>query len=262
MVCSVGLASEDACKKYVTEADIAFADQYFDLIAVGDFELALQRLEPQLRPRLVAQKDVLRNAFNEVKGFQRSLIGCSSYEHLGGDTRSKAVNIAYQWNSSDKWYAGNISWKEVDGSKTVNAINISLLPASLEQTNAFNLFQKGVLHWIFLFLGASALCLSVVALVVCIRTKIPKRKWLWILFIVAGVGQLTLNWTTGDMHLNVFASQFFGVGVFRPNAYAAWMVTISLPLGAIVFLMRRKKLADFKVQELPDVQNDKTKGSF
>jgi hypothetical protein len=83
--------------------------------------------------------------------------------------------------------------------------------------------------------------LTLYALVVCIKTRLPGRKWPWVLFILLGVGKLSVNWTTGAWGISPVAVQLFSASATAP-LYGSWTLAVSLPLGAIVFLLRRKSL--------------------
>ncbi|MBI1397584.1 MAG: hypothetical protein GC151_16545 [Betaproteobacteria bacterium] len=77
------------------------------------------------------------------------------------------------------------------------------------------------------------------ALVACIRTRVPRRKWLWIVFIVLGVGKLAVDWTIGECRVFPASMQLFSASAFS-SPYGPWTVAVSLPVGAIEFLLYRK----------------------
>jgi Phospholipase_D-nuclease N-terminal len=93
--------------------------------------------------------------------------------------------------------------------------------------------------------AAAAPLFTLYALIVCIRTKIERRKWLWILFILFGFGRFMVNWTTGSWDFHIFYAQLLsasaGAAFFGP-----WIISVSLPVGAVFFLSRRKKLEAYK----------------
>ena len=57
-----------------------------------------------------------------------------------------------------------------------------------------------------------------------------------------GLGQLSLNWTTGDLDYRIARVQMLGSAYLKQGLYAPWILSVSVPLGAIVFLIRRNKL--------------------
>jgi hypothetical protein len=74
-----------------------------------------------------------------------------------------------------------------------------------------------------------------------VRTKMPGRKWPWVLFVALGFGQLAVNWTTGEWALNLLSVQVFSASA-TAAPYGPWILAVSLPVGAIVFLLRRRAL--------------------
>ncbi len=108
------------------------------------------------------------------------------------------------------------------------------------------------------------------SLILRIRTKIGKRKWLWIVFIPFGFGRLSFNWTTGRVLFNPLSVHFqlLGAAAVKHGLYAPWIISISVPLGAIVFLIRRKRLAaagrspvECAENESPETQHGHPTGS-
>lgn len=80
------------------------------------------------------------------------------------------------------------------------------------------------------------------SLISCIRTPMQKGKWLWIIFILIGVCQFSLNWTTGQLNINPLSINLFGLGVFSSSQYAPIFISLGIPLGAIVYLVLWKML--------------------
>ncbi len=78
-------------------------------------------------------------------------------------------------------------------------------------------------------------------LVECVRTPIPRRKWLWVLFILLGFGSIQLNWTTADYAIQAFHVNLLGAGAVASGRYAPWVLSFGIPLGAITFWSRRKE---------------------
>ena len=77
-----------------------------------------------------------------------------------------------------------------------------------------------------------------------------RRKWIWILFILFGIGQFAINWTTGQWSVKLLQLQLFGAGTFAP-LFGPWTVFVSLPVGAIIFLLQRKKLMKAPIETVP-----------
>ena len=86
-----------------------------------------------------------------------------------------------------------------------------------------------------------ALLITLYALVLCVKTKPLKRKWLWILFILVGFGQFVINWSTGEFQIAPLALQLFSASALA-SPYGPWIIAVSLPIGAALFIDRRRKL--------------------
>src|SRR5947209_7674248 len=69
-----------------------------------------------------------------------------------------------------------------------------------------------------------------------------RRRWLWILISLLGAPVTTMNWATGQVRTQALRIQLVNVGVVRPAADAPWFLSVAFPLGAFLFLSRRKKL--------------------
>ncbi len=68
------------------------------------------------------------------------------------------------------------------------------------------------------------------------------RKWRWVALILVGFGSFMLNWTSGLWGFRMLAIWFLGGMVMRDGLDGPWMVYVSIPVGAIIFHMRRRTL--------------------
>ena len=69
-----------------------------------------------------------------------------------------------------------------------------------------------------------------------------RRRWLWILICLLGAPVTTMNWATGQVRTQALRIQIVNVGVVRPGPNAPWFLSVAFPVGAFLFLSRRKKL--------------------
>lgn len=254
------LANPPDCEKFINSQDVAFADEYFAWLSEGEFDQALYVLAPNFRPQLAPLKEDFQKIFTEVRTFKKTIVGCNVTHFKGTGPSKRTVTLAYEWSSPKAWFAGHLVWQEIGGRRVVYGLQMNPLPAPLEKLNSFSLFDKGLGHWIFLILAILNPLLILWALIACIRAKIPKRKWLWGLFIIVGFFKLNLNWTTGELSgfisqstegfkINPISLQLFGSGYYRASDYTPWVISTSLPLGAIIFLLRRRKIENISQNE-------------
>lgn len=165
---------------------------------------------------------------------------------LGSNTIKSSTGTAYrltfQYHYPNKWLGVDVALNKANGQLLTTGIYVQPLNESLETSNEFSWQGKSFKHYL-MFGAAIALPLFVLyALVLCIRTPIPKRKWLWIIFVLIGIPSLSFNWTTGEFWLDPLRFLLFSAAYWRPSPAAAVIIQISLPIGAVIFLYKRKKL--------------------
>lgn len=109
-----------------------------------------------------------------------------------------------------------------------------------------------------LFLAILVPLFTLYALILCIRTKIEKKKWLWVIFVLAGIASFSVDWTTGQWRIVPLSFQLLGAGASAPP-YGPWVISVSLPLGAIIFLLKRKRLSEQQCHTEPYPQSHSEK---
>jgi hypothetical protein len=112
---------------------------------------------------------------------------------------------------------------------------------SLEQRNEFTLGGKSIVEYLVLGFSLVLPLFTLAMLVICIRTRLKGRKWPWILFVICGFGRFAVNWTTGQWDFSPLYVQLFSAGAYATR-YGPWTISISIPVGAIIFLLRGKQL--------------------
>lgn len=98
-----------------------------------------------------------------------------------------------------------------------------------------------------------SLSLMLVTFVVALRTPIKRRKWLWCLLPLAGVGRVLFDWNYATYSVYWFSVHLLGAGVFSPGLGESYYLKFTIPVGAIVFLIFRKKI--MSVGDMPDKVN-------
>ncbi|KRE88898.1 hypothetical protein ASG87_09545 [Frateuria sp. Soil773] len=127
-----------------------------------------------------------------------------------------------------------------DGKLLIEGLHANRLAEPLEASHALTLKGKSAAHWLMALLTCAEALFCLYAFVLCLRTPIPRRKWLWALFTLVGVGTLQFNWVSGAFGILPLSVQFlFGVSAVSAP-YGPWILSVSIPLGAICFLARRR----------------------
>ncbi|KRA66368.1 hypothetical protein ASD79_03585 [Caulobacter sp. Root655] len=153
--------------------------------------------------------------------------------------QGKTAFLSHEYDYPGKVVLSQISLKRPEGAKTWTLIGLNVRVATSQEleTLKFSLVGKSPAQYAFLAAMVASLALMLAALVKVIRTKGLKRKWLWVIASLFGVGSVQMNWFNG-----VFAWQLVNVSLIGAGAakgfsrFDPWTLSFILPLGAILIL--------------------------
>jgi hypothetical protein len=91
-----------------------------------------------------------------------------------------------------------------------------------------------------LFTTVAVAVFALWAAVMVARTPMP-RRWGWAAIALLGVGELALNWTTGEISASILAFPLPGASMTRSSLAGPWVVAVSFPVGAIIALLKRDR---------------------
>ena len=225
-------------KKIVPEETNKFARTYIDILRKGDIEKAEELLDPQVM-NFRTQSDLQQciDYLNKGEPIAIELVGVN-IRRING---IKRYYLSYQLQFQNTLLLANFTVVEMSGSNQIFSYHVSTLSKSLEEINAFTFSGKSFRHYIVLLVAAGTPIFIIYTIVLCVRTKM-KRKWLWIIFMLFGVGNYSLYWTSGNMVFQPFTIMLFSAGFSKSGFYGPWIFTISVPIGALVFILMRRKI--------------------
>ena len=158
-----------------------------------------------------------------------------------GTVRHVALSLQYQFG--DKWFLVNARWRRLDtGPPLVESLHVGPLRASLQEINRFALEGKSAIHYTVLALAVVLPLFTLAVFALCLRTPMPRwRKVLWSPVILLGLTPLSLDWTSGAMlwrpvHVLILS------GGFNTTELGPVIISIAVPLGAVLFLLRRRRI--------------------
>jgi hypothetical protein len=163
------------------------------------------------------------------------------YKEGNGGTGERRAHVAMEYAFPDaRWMLASATLSGEPGAFRILSFKIEPLAASLNASNALTFKGKGLLHFLVLLLAAASFATSAYAFVLCIRAKALKRQWLWAVFCLIGVFSVSFNWSSADTSLQVLRLNLLGAGIARTGWLGPWTVTFSLPLGALLFLLKSR----------------------
>ena len=242
LLCLLTLTACDqqaALESFVPQAESAQARKFLAQLAARDFDAVEAQLDSSLQSPDVSAK--LKEVAAQIpRGEPKSIttIGAHTYKV----SRNTTYSLTYDYEYAESWLVANVVLEKVGETVTVSGVHVTPTPQSQKSLNEFRFTNKGVLHYVFLTLAILIPVFCVATIIACKRTKIHKRKWLWYIFIGLGFVQVSLNWTTGQTNVVPLSFLLLGAGFNQAGPHAPLILTFAVPVGAIVFWLRRKTL--------------------
>jgi hypothetical protein len=229
--------------------EVQFAKQYLALIQARDLDAVEAQLDPKLKDtQLRPQLEKVAEQFPNEKPKNIETVNISWSQGAQENVTRYSIDIQYQFATI--WLLANVVLDKSDQQFVVAGVYVQPMRDSLANINRFTLDNKPFQDYVILAVAVFNPLFILVSLVTCIRTPIPKRKWFWVVFMLFGFIQLTINWASGDFKINFISLQLFGASAFRPGL-GAWIVSVSVPVGAIVFWLRRREWIERRDREGP-----------
>jgi hypothetical protein len=232
-----GCSQAALMKRFTPPEDEAIARKYVDLLRQEKFE----QIDVDLDPSLIDSN--LRDTLAKMAGMfppdspkSAKVVGAHAFR---GPEFSR-INITLEYEFPSSWLLVDITTQRKGDVFTIVGFHVNPISDSLENLNKFTLIGKGITQYGVLGMAIFATLCSLYVFVLCLRTKNVKKKWLWAIFILVGVGKLAVNWTTGHWGFQ-FVTLQIPCGSAAAPLYGPWTVAVSLPLGAILFLLRDRK---------------------
>jgi hypothetical protein len=223
-----------------------FSKEFFAHLQARDLETVKSLLDPKAVDTTFPRKfEEIANIFpNETpKGIK--LIGINTTNYNGVST----TNISSEYEFSSGWVLASAVLQKQGNNFRVLGFHLRPASDSLLHSTQFKFLGQDTKHYVAFAVAILLLLFNIYALAICIKMPIPKRKWLWIVFILVGFGKVEFNWLNGAFYFfgnygdQNFSVDFlkFPVAGFSQILYQPFIITMTVPVGAIIFLLKRKK---------------------
>lgn len=226
-----------------------------DTIRRGDVPAIRALLDDAMESEVSdAQLQQIAAAFPAGAPSKVTLVGINTATGASGDSSAARYSLTFQYAWPARWLLVNVVLTGGEPSRLAG-IHLNALDQPLEQANAFTLRGKNALQLAVLALAIIVPLFCLYALVRCLRTPMRRRKKRWALFTVLGVTTLQVNWSTGAWAVQLLSVQLFGASAMA-SPFGPWTIGVSFPLGAVWFLLRRRRLMVVAETEQPLVADD------
>lgn len=225
-------------EEMLPKQQVAQAEQMLELLTNKDFVALKAQFDPEfVGPTFDSDLQNMRALLPDGKPLSTKTVGSFTQQFNNEWT---SYNISFEQQFPDRWALVAVQLREKNGALKLIGMNVKPLAQSLESAAAFNFAGKGAAHYLVLALAVLVPVFVVFTLVVCYRTPMAKRKWLWMLFIAFGVTRLVFDWSTGGWGWQPLGFNLLGAGFVRAGPYAPYILSLGFPLGALVFWFRRR----------------------
>jgi hypothetical protein len=223
--------------RFIPKDEVRQAQDFVAKLAAHDYPAIEAALDPALRtPDLRGKLEQMAGIL--PAGDPKSVHTVGAFTLTTATATTFSLTLEYEYPTA--WILAALVLEKRDGQLTLKSFQLVPRSQSMEVENRFTLDGKAPLHYVVLALAVAIPLFILFALVLCVRTKFEKRKWLWVLFVAVGLVQFQFNWTSGDWQIRPVSFALFGAGFVRSGPVGPWIFTLAVPVGAIVFLLRRR----------------------
>ncbi len=218
--------------------DVSLAKSIFELLRGGHYDQVRELMNPALQD--AAFRSDIDGMVAAIPAENASAVKTSSVDVLceEGSCESHII-VEYRYKTERLLF--NVVLQKETSRTTIAGMHVRIIPESLIKANEFTLLKKTFPQYLILSLAMLFPAFSLYVLALCLWSKIGPRKWVWACFILIGVGRLGIDWTNGQLDFQFLAIQVLSAGAFA-FPYGPWDISISLPLGAILFLANHRDL--------------------
>ncbi len=220
--------------------EVTISKNYVAMLQSRDLDGIKEKIDPSNnRDQAVEALATMANLFPVDKPVS---IATTGIYHTTKTTNGSppTTNITLEYEYPDRWIEVAVFLKESNGDHTILGFHVQKTEESLKKKYAFNWYSRNMADYLFLAIACAISIITVMALISCVRSADVKRKWLWIPFILVGFVLVSLDWTDDIVRIDFLTYHLPNAGLGRTSPYAPMKVFASIPLGAIIFLLRRK----------------------
>jgi len=154
---------------------------------------------------------------------------------------SKTYNVSYHLSFGTQFVL--VSYVLVDEGQgyKIAGLHANKSPVSFKEINAFTKVPLTPLKVAVFLLALAVVVFIIWVFVLAMREKNLKLKPLWGVFILLGFGGFVINWTTGAWVFQLFSFSLLGAGYSAAGHFSPIIFKVAFPLGAVVFLILKKK---------------------
>lgn len=243
----VATATLVACKPMVlktTPDSEAAADAMYADIATGRVAKIQARLTPEAAKMVTPQQILSLRPFAETTPPKtRRLVTMEIFNALDGGPQTQNLTYELAYPGRTVLYRVTLKRPSATAPWQVQTANLNKATDAQLAKSGFTLNGRSPTQLAFLAATVFSPVLMLTAIIAVTRAPGLKRKWLWALLALVGIGSAAMNWTTGQTWFQPLSVNLIGAGISQEGAsnFFPWMLKFTLPLGAVVAHWRAAK---------------------
>jgi len=185
-------------QKFVPKDDDALARRFIESVRNKRYDEAKAMLAPEIRGGADNDLQKMQAVLDHGAPQSSEVIACfTNYSGSPVGKSTKQVDLTYQIHFTNAWTLVEVVVRPSNEGHFVAGAHFNALPTSLEFLNRFTVENKTPIHLVFLVACIAVPLFIIVTVVVCLFSRV-RRRWLWKIFILFGLTQFQLNWTSGQ----------------------------------------------------------------
>lgn len=232
---------EQISEKLIPKEESEIAKEYLSKLRNKDYSAIKSSMHSELISQVNDELlEKMNGLFRTGEPISTTIIG-SHVNVINGQWQG---NFTFEYQFESGWNVANAAILKVDHGYEIIGLNVHKTNMSQKELNEFKLTGKSILQYFVLVCAVIVPIFILVTLFVCARTPIQQKKWLWIIFVLMGLGALQVNWTDGTYSVKLLSAYLLGASAMSAGPSASWLLSASFPLGAMMFWIKRKGFID------------------
>jgi hypothetical protein len=222
----------------VPKAREAYSRTVMNRLVEGNLDDIVEMMIPEQRNlKLREGLEQIHDHIQSADTNNAELVGVMVYDSLGTVQES----LTFQLRTPHEWVIVNVFAIDSSGFRKLGGVHAYPLAESLAESNAFRFDRMTILH--LLVLGLYVLANLIVLAGIYFAISLPvDAPWLWVAFSLVSFTRIFLNWTTGAIGVQPIFFQLFGGTFLASPPYGPWILSVSIPVGAIAVLFKRRAI--------------------
>lgn len=227
----------------------------FNKIPKGIKEINIKSFEYVKTKKLDEIKSLFVDDVEEEENFDEGLLSTVYFINEYGDLiDSKIIDyyvdtkvykgrpiyvITYEKKCGENYLLYSTSSVYHENNYKLISIDATKLGESLTSFNSFK--NKELKHYLFLFLVILNMILTFFTASYIFGKKEKRYIW-WMLIVLSGMGEIHLNWGTGEFYYNILSMGVPSFGICKKTLYDVTILVIRIPMGAYFYWANRLNL--------------------